>query len=229
MRTSVLDGDVRAAVDQIDPELRAAIGRIARMPILLVACDYDGTLAPIVEDPTRAVPLPESVAAVRALAAEGVAATPTAHGFRMDEGAPRVTASRPFREGWMLIQDETAASVVPFLNVQPGDRVLEVGAAPHQPEGVRALVDLDDLGGLTQVLAPEVDVGPGRDDHPEPARPGRLGLHRRQREVDRSLQVGTHRQHLRLAVVAVLLHAELPAADGQLVRLVAVPPPDGTT
>ena len=69
MRTSVLDGDVRAAADQIDPELRAAIGRIARMPILLVACDYDGTLAPIVEDPTRAVPLPESVAAVRALAA----------------------------------------------------------------------------------------------------------------------------------------------------------------
>ena len=53
----------------IDPELRAAIGRIARVPQLLVACDYDGTLAPIVEDPTKAVPLPEAVAAVRALAA----------------------------------------------------------------------------------------------------------------------------------------------------------------
>ena len=46
-----------------------AIGRIARVPQLLVACDYDGTLAPIVEDPTPAVPLPEAVAAVRALAA----------------------------------------------------------------------------------------------------------------------------------------------------------------
>jgi trehalose-phosphatase len=34
-----------------------------------VACDYDGTLAPIVADPTNAVPLPEAVAAVRALAA----------------------------------------------------------------------------------------------------------------------------------------------------------------
>lgn len=53
----------------MDPELRAAIGRIARVPQLLVACDYDGTLAPIVEDPSKAVPLPESVAAVRALAA----------------------------------------------------------------------------------------------------------------------------------------------------------------
>ncbi|MDG4829100.1 trehalose-phosphatase [Solwaraspora sp. WMMD1047] len=56
-------------MDSIDPALRAAVGRIARVPQLLVACDYDGTLAPIVEDPTKAVPLPESVAAVRALAA----------------------------------------------------------------------------------------------------------------------------------------------------------------
>ncbi|HEX5542831.1 MAG TPA: trehalose-phosphatase [Micromonospora sp.] len=54
---------------EIDPALRAAIGRIARVPLLLVACDYDGTLAPIVPDPAKAVPLPESVAAVRALAA----------------------------------------------------------------------------------------------------------------------------------------------------------------
>ncbi|HEX5595749.1 MAG TPA: trehalose-phosphatase [Micromonosporaceae bacterium] len=56
-------------LSEIDPALRAAIGRIARVPLLLVACDYDGTLAPIVPDPTKAVPLPESVAAVRALAA----------------------------------------------------------------------------------------------------------------------------------------------------------------
>ena len=50
-------------------DLRAAIGRIARVPQLLVACDYDGTLAPIVDDPTRATPLPAAVAAIRALAA----------------------------------------------------------------------------------------------------------------------------------------------------------------
>src|SRR6266542_3090653 len=52
----------------IDAQVRAAIKRIARVPRLLVACDYDGTLAPIVEVPTKAVPLPESVAAVRSLA-----------------------------------------------------------------------------------------------------------------------------------------------------------------
>ena len=54
--------------DGIDPALRAAVGLVARVPQLLVACDYDGTLAPIVEDPADAKPLPEAVAAVRALA-----------------------------------------------------------------------------------------------------------------------------------------------------------------
>ena len=53
----------------LDPELRAALGRIARVPQLLIGCDYDGTLAPLVEDPAAAGPLPEAVAAVRALAA----------------------------------------------------------------------------------------------------------------------------------------------------------------
>ncbi|HEY2673822.1 MAG TPA: trehalose-phosphatase, partial [Rugosimonospora sp.] len=55
--------------EAMHPDLRVAIGRIARVPQLLIACDYDGTLAPIVEDPSQAVPLPEAVAAVRALAA----------------------------------------------------------------------------------------------------------------------------------------------------------------
>ena len=61
--------DVTAAADDLDADLRAAVERIARVPNLLVGCDYDGTLAPIVEDPTRAAPLPEAVAALRALAA----------------------------------------------------------------------------------------------------------------------------------------------------------------
>lgn len=41
---------------------------IARTPTLLVACDYDGTLAPLVDDPEQAHPHRESVAALRALA-----------------------------------------------------------------------------------------------------------------------------------------------------------------
>ncbi|HEU0089418.1 MAG TPA: trehalose-phosphatase [Pseudonocardiaceae bacterium] len=48
--------------------LRRALAQLARSPRLLVACDYDGTLAPIVEDPDRAFPRQESVAALRLLA-----------------------------------------------------------------------------------------------------------------------------------------------------------------
>jgi trehalose 6-phosphate phosphatase len=46
----------------------AAIDRLARNDVLLVACDYDGTLAPIVSDPARAVPDERSIAALRMLA-----------------------------------------------------------------------------------------------------------------------------------------------------------------
>ncbi len=47
------------------PDIRT----LARTPHLLVACDYDGTLAPIVDDPTSAPPLPGAIAALRSLAA----------------------------------------------------------------------------------------------------------------------------------------------------------------
>ncbi|MBB5872158.1 trehalose-phosphatase [Allocatelliglobosispora scoriae] len=55
--------------DGFDHGLRAALNRIARVPQLLIACGYDGALAPLVEDFTAAVPLPEAIAAIRSLAA----------------------------------------------------------------------------------------------------------------------------------------------------------------
>ncbi|WP_246025266.1 trehalose-phosphatase [Saccharopolyspora antimicrobica] len=55
--------------EALPAELRREIVQLARTPRLLVACDYDGTLAPIVADPTQAKPLPESVHALRSLAA----------------------------------------------------------------------------------------------------------------------------------------------------------------
>ncbi|HET6173823.1 MAG TPA: trehalose-phosphatase [Gaiellales bacterium] len=55
------NGDMKA--------LEQALARLAREPHLLVACDYDGTLAPIVDVPGEARPRRESVAALRALAA----------------------------------------------------------------------------------------------------------------------------------------------------------------
>ncbi len=48
--------------------LRRALVGIARVPRLLVASDYDGTMAPLVSDPQKAYPHPESVRALRTLA-----------------------------------------------------------------------------------------------------------------------------------------------------------------
>ncbi|ANN14772.1 trehalose-phosphatase [Amycolatopsis orientalis] len=54
--------------EALPAELRRAIVQVARTPRLLVACDYDGTLAPITANPDEARPLPESVGALRSLA-----------------------------------------------------------------------------------------------------------------------------------------------------------------
>ncbi|MGI8531355.1 MAG: trehalose-phosphatase [Geodermatophilaceae bacterium] len=50
-------------------ELSAALHGIARAQRLLVASDYDGVLAPIVDDPAAARPLPTAIEALRLLSA----------------------------------------------------------------------------------------------------------------------------------------------------------------
>ena len=49
-------------------KLEERLATLARAPQLLVACDYDGTVAPIVVDPWRASPRRETVVAMRGLA-----------------------------------------------------------------------------------------------------------------------------------------------------------------
>ncbi|MEH6820274.1 MAG: trehalose-phosphatase [Dietzia psychralcaliphila] len=55
------------AVD-LPPELAEALRRAAETPTLVIACDYDGTLAPFVDDPTLAVPAPGAIDALERLA-----------------------------------------------------------------------------------------------------------------------------------------------------------------
>jgi trehalose-phosphatase len=55
----------------VGDELDRAIEAVARVPVLLVATDYDGTLADIVDDPAAAVPVRESIVALRALSTLG--------------------------------------------------------------------------------------------------------------------------------------------------------------
>ncbi|MGL4306982.1 MAG: trehalose-phosphatase [Mycobacteriaceae bacterium] len=54
--------------EDLPTQLRRALSTIARTPRLLVACDYDGTMAPIVNNPEDAKPHSESSRALRALA-----------------------------------------------------------------------------------------------------------------------------------------------------------------
>lgn len=64
MTEAMPDGPMMSA-QKVDARLR----ELARVPVLLVACDYDGTLAPIIDNPDEARPIRESVAALRQLAA----------------------------------------------------------------------------------------------------------------------------------------------------------------
>ena len=49
--------------------LRAALERLAALPRLLVASDFDGVLSPLVLDPSKAFPLPGAMAVLDGLAA----------------------------------------------------------------------------------------------------------------------------------------------------------------
>lgn len=53
----------------LPPDLRRDLRTLAATPRLLVCCDYDGTLAPIVADPAKAVPLPGAARVLERLAA----------------------------------------------------------------------------------------------------------------------------------------------------------------
>ncbi|WP_209324321.1 trehalose-phosphatase [Brevibacterium renqingii] len=68
VRSSELLGDLAEASRELDPALFRRLFELSRSPSLLVATDYDGTIAPIVEMPGEAFPLESSVDSMRALA-----------------------------------------------------------------------------------------------------------------------------------------------------------------
>ena len=52
----------------LPPELQRALDATSRVDKLLITCDFDGTLAPIVNNPEDARMLPAAATALRALA-----------------------------------------------------------------------------------------------------------------------------------------------------------------
>src|SRR6185503_18440633 len=64
-----MSGPIHSWRRSIMSTLDERLAEIAQSPSLLLACDYDGTLAPIVDDPAQARPRRESIVALRQLAA----------------------------------------------------------------------------------------------------------------------------------------------------------------
>jgi trehalose-phosphatase len=151
---------------ELGPALRAALDRLARVPRLLVASDYDGVLAPIVTDPARAFALPEAMAAVRGLAAlpgttvalvsgrarrdlAALAGTPPAvrlvgsHGSELADGIRLAPAQAELRERLAatlpeLLQDYPGT----WLESKPTSLVLHTrtAASPEVGAAARAVV-----------------------------------------------------------------------------------------
>ena len=122
------------------PTLHEALAALARVPALLVALDFDGVLAPIVQDPATSRPLPGSAAAVRALA--DLPATAVAmlsgraladlravsgfgppvrlvgsHGGEFDDGALVLTDEQ------VAVKDELVTAVRGVVDGEPGVRL----------------------------------------------------------------------------------------------------------
>jgi trehalose 6-phosphate phosphatase len=127
-------------------DLSAALAELARTPTLLVALDFDGVLAPIVQDPSHSAPLPGSAAAVRALAelpdttvamlsgralgdlrAVSGFGPPVrlvgSHGGEFDDGALVLT------EAQRSVKDDLAAAVSRIVENEPGARIEDKPAA----------------------------------------------------------------------------------------------------
>jgi trehalose 6-phosphate phosphatase len=121
-------------------ELSEALAKLARVPTLLVALDFDGVLAPIVQDPSTSAPLPGSAAAVGALAelpgttvamlsgraladlrAVSGFGPPVrlvgSHGGEFDDGALVLS------EEQQSVKDELEAAVSRIVDCEPGARV----------------------------------------------------------------------------------------------------------
>jgi trehalose 6-phosphate phosphatase len=127
-----IDERVGRSGSGVDPELRDALGALASTARLLVALDFDGTLAPVVDDPEKARATPEARAAVERLIA-------------LPDTRVALVSGRALKD---------LEQVAPF-----GDRVLLIGSHGielrlDEPDDVLALdaEEQQQLGVLEQVL-----------------------------------------------------------------------------
>ena len=155
-------------------ELEAALERLAKAPRLLVALDFDGVLAPIVDVPSDARPLPEAAAALDDLAAlpdttvalvsgRGLADLAAvsgfgapmrlvgSHGAEFDDGASAMDAAAQVR------LDRLVTEVTALVGHEPGVRL------EHKPTGLAVHVRGADPAVAERVLD-AVRSGPAAAD-----------------------------------------------------------------
>ncbi|GAA1689882.1 hypothetical protein GCM10009792_07420 [Microcella alkalica] len=173
----------------LDPVLIAELDRIAAVPTLLVALDFDGTLAPLVDDPDDARAHPAARAALDALAAlpgtivalvsgrsleslarvgEAAAAQPLvgSHGLEVRFGSgdarPAVDAADADRASALRSRLEPVVVAVPGAWIEPKPAGLAVHSRRvDDPESVRALVEA--LHAEAAAVDADLTVRDGRD------------------------------------------------------------------
>jgi trehalose-6-phosphatase len=149
----------RSASESLSTSLRRALIRVARVPRLLVATGYDGTLAPIAADHEQARPLPESVRALRMLAGlhDTTAAVISSRALQDLAVLSRLPAEVRL-VGSLGSEFDTGAVPRPGVTVTEGDAVIELAVLPTDKGGA-----LDRLRHQTGASA-TVFIGDGDDD-----------------------------------------------------------------
>ena len=121
----------------MQPDLRSRLEGLARTPLLLVACDYDGTLADIVPDPARAFPDADALAA-----------------FRSNQDSPWTTTA--------IVSGRSIADLTKFLGTFAPSYLVGSHGAEWQRSGVTlSLQERDRLAQAAGIISGIVDGGPG--------------------------------------------------------------------
>lgn len=133
----------------VDPALRRAIERFAHLERVLVALDFDGTVAPEVDDPERARALPETAAAISRLRARP--------GVTVALVSGRALAS--------LARVSEADDAMPLI----GSHGLELRFAPGDAPAVLAPAEAARLRALRALIEPLVSAVEGAWIEDKPA------------------------------------------------------------
>src|SRR3954465_12065043 len=159
-----------------DPDLRQALEAFVTRDRVLLALDFDGTLAPIVEDPEAAEPLPLAAEAIEALVA-----LPRTH--------VAVISGRPLEQLRRLVEPTEGVALVGSHGAEIHEHdLLAEGDEPGSAQDDDALLDDDELQLLAHVRDAVADIVAAHPDTWLEEKPAAGVLHTRR--ADREAAIG---------------------------------------